>query len=76
MKKHFGLTALLILSAVAATTGCARPGEFGYTTAYTSKERGNAILRNWDNEGKMAMDDIDSFLLLRPQTHLTPWNMR
>lgn len=66
------LAAALVVSAV----GCARPGEFGYTPAYTAKERYNIIARAWDNDGKQLSDDIDSLLLLRPQSRLTPWNMR
>jgi hypothetical protein len=66
----------LIATALTLSTGCARPGEFGYTMGLTAKERGNAIARNWDNEGKILMDDVDSFFLLRPQTSLTPWNIR
>lgn len=75
MKKPASLALIASLS-LAAVTGCARPGEMFYTPAYTAKERGNAIARNWDNEGKMSQDDIDSALLLRPQSKLTPWNMR
>lgn len=74
MKK---LTVLALLgSALVSAVGCARPGEWGYTPAYTATERGNKIARNWDNEGKMSQDDIDSVLLLRPQSRLSPWNMR
>lgn len=76
MNKNIKLVALLLVAGAASLTGCARPGEFGYTTAYTTKERANVIARHWDNEGKMAMDDIDSLLLLRPQSRLTAWNMR
>lgn len=75
MKRTLSVSALLTLS-LALFTGCARPGEFGYTMGLTTKERGNAIARNWDNEGKILMDDVDSFFLLRPQTALTPWNIR
>jgi len=56
--------------------GCARPGEFGWTPAYSAHERGQLISRNWDYEGKQLMDDIDSALLLRPASHLTYWNVR
>ena len=55
----FGLT----LAGLALTVGgCARPGEFGWTPAYTAKERGDLIARNWDYEGKQLMDDVDSAL--------------
>ncbi len=56
--------------------GCARPNEIGYTPAYTTKERGDQIARNWDLEGKEMQDDIDHVLLLRPQSHLTIWNVQ
>ena len=56
--------------------GCARPGEFGWTPAYTTRERGQIIARNWDFEGKQTQDDIDHALLLRPSSRLTIWNIR
>jgi hypothetical protein len=59
-----------------SSVGCARPGEFGYTPAYTTKERGEQIARNWDYEGKQSQDDIDSMLLLRPASKLTIWSVR
>jgi hypothetical protein len=71
---RYGL--LLGLACVGMTSGCARPGEFGYTPAYTTKERFDMIARNWDYEGKQLMDDMDSLLLLRPASHLTMWNVR
>ena len=73
MKK---LTTQLVLGAVMLTVGCARPGEFGWTPAYTATERGQMIARNWDYEGKQSQDDIDTALLLRPASHLTIWNVR
>lgn len=77
MMKKLSIAALLLAGATfSGLTGCARPGEFGYTSAYTAKERYNLIARNWDNEGKMMMDDIDSALLLRPGTRMTYWNLR
>ena len=57
-------------------TGCARPNEIGYTPAYTTKERGDQVARNWDYEGKQMQDDIDHVLLLRPASHLTIWNVQ
>lgn len=62
--------------ALTLTTGCARPNEIGYTPTLTAKEHYNAIARNWDNEGKMLSDDVDSVLLLRPQSQLTAWNLK
>lgn len=75
MKKTLGIAAVLA-GVVGLAAGCARPGELGYTPAYTAKERYNLIARAWDNDGKQLSDDIDSLLLLRPQSRLTPWNMR
>lgn len=74
MKKfaYFGLIACALL----VSSGCARPGEFGWTPAYTARERGDMIARNWDYEGKQIMDDIDHALLLRPAGRLTVWNVR
>lgn len=70
MKKLAALALLMLVG------GCARPGEFGWTPGYTTKERGQIIARNWDYEGKMLMDDIDHALLLRPTSRLTAWNVR
>lgn len=67
-------TALLLLGL--SLFGCARPGEFGYTTVYTPQERAQQIARTWDWEGKQIPDDIDHILLLRPTGHLTEWNLR
>ena len=57
-------------------TGCARPGEIGYTPAYSTSEHAQQIARNWDLEGKEMVDDIDHALLLNPTSHLTLWNVR
>ena len=57
------------LSGVVSATGCATP-------AYSAKERGQMIARNWDYEIKQASDDWDSILLLRPASRLTIWNVR
>ncbi|HEX8342139.1 MAG TPA: hypothetical protein VF624_14640 [Tepidisphaeraceae bacterium] len=72
-KTSLALGLLLVsLSAV----GCARPGEIGWTPAYSTGERFGQIARNWDLEGKQTQDDIDHILLLRPVSQLTEWNMR
>jgi hypothetical protein len=57
------------LFGVVMSTGCATPG-------YSAKERGQMIARNWDMEWKMAQDDIDHALLLRPMSTLSKWNIR
>ncbi|HZZ44770.1 MAG TPA: hypothetical protein VFE58_17670 [Tepidisphaeraceae bacterium] len=62
------------------STGCAKhytlDNDFGATPAYSSTERYQQIYRAWDYEGRQAMDDIDSALLLRPAGHLTVWNVQ
>jgi len=65
-----------VLMVSAMMVGCARPGEIGWTPAYTTGERASQIARNWDMEGKMMQDDIDHALLLRPMSGLTDWHVR
>ena len=67
MKKML-LLALAAGSMILAT-GCATP-------AYSPSERGQQISRNWDYEGKQAIDDFDHMFLLRPASRLTIWNVR
>ena len=52
-----------------ASSGCATP-------AYSPTERRAQIARNWDYEGRQATDDWDHYLLLRPASRLTIWNVR
>jgi hypothetical protein len=66
--KKFALVSLSLV-AIAAATGCETP-------AYSAKERGQQIARNWNMEGKMLTDDVDNALLLRPMTTLSRWNIR
>jgi hypothetical protein len=68
------LFGLFVVSSM--VVGCARPNEIGWTPAYTTEERVQMIARNWDMEGKMMQDDIDSMLLLRPMSGLTLWHVR
>ena len=68
MAKKVSLLCLTLLGTVAAT-GCSTPG-------YSAKERGQQISRNWDMEWKMAQDDVDQALLLRPMSTLSRWNIR
>ena len=63
------LFTLLLLAGALSSTGCATP-------AYSGHERWQMISRNWNYEGKMINDDIDSLLLLRPATRLTIWHVR
>jgi hypothetical protein len=73
--KSLTLIGVFVLSGL-SSVGCARPGEFGYTPAYTTKERGEQIARNWDLEGKQSQDDIDDYLLLRPASKMSIWSVR
>ena len=67
---------LALLALGLTMVGCARPGEFGYTPAYTASENEQHIARTWDLEGKQLVDDVDHALLLTPQNHLSEWNVR
>ncbi len=65
------LASIALLGGLLVTsTGCLQ------TPAYNSSERHAQILRNWDYEGKQAVDDMDHLLLLRPAGHMTIWNVR
>jgi hypothetical protein len=66
MKKLILIVSATILTGLAS--GCATP-------AYSAKERANMIGRNWDMEWKMAQDDIDHALLLRPTSLLSKWHV-
>lgn len=65
---------LVLLASVAAfsflATGC------GATPAYSGRERGRMIARNWDYEFKQMNDDIDHVLMLRGAGNLTIWNVQ
>ncbi len=74
MRKIFALGMLTMIGA--SMVGCARPNEIGWTPAYTTGERLNAIARNWDMEGKYMQDDIDHILMLRPITQMSDWHVR
>ncbi|HQY89231.1 MAG TPA: hypothetical protein PK402_11275 [Tepidisphaeraceae bacterium] len=67
-KKLFATITLVALTAI-CSTGCSTP-------AYSASERGSIIARNMSLEWKMAQDDIDHALLLRPNTQLTNWHVR
>ena len=70
----------LAAGALVLSTGCCKhyslDNDFGATPAYSSTERCQQIYRAWDYDGKQAMDDIDSVLLLRPPSHMTIWNVQ
>jgi len=68
------LLSIVLLAAAAAlpflSGGCLAP------PAYSSIERVQQIGRNWDYEGRQAVDDLDHILLLRPASKLTIWNVQ
>ncbi len=49
--------------------GCATPG-------YSAAERNQLIARDFDYNGKQAVDDFDDMFLLRPASHMTIWNVQ
>jgi hypothetical protein len=44
--------------------------------AYSGKERAQLIARNWELEWRQLNDDVDTVLLLRPVSELTPFHVR
>lgn len=66
--KMIALVALLA-GALFVSAGCSTP-------AYTPTERHNLIARDWDYDLKQATDDWDYFLLFRPPSRMTEWNVR
>ena len=46
------------------------------TPAYSAKERSAMINRTWRYDARQAVDDWDSFWLLRPPSRLTIWHVR
>ena len=68
MLKKLALLSVALVGVITAV-GCDTPG-------YSAKERGQMIARNQDMELKMASDDVDTVLLLRPMTELSRWNIR
>ncbi len=74
--RHLCLGGLVLIGAT-VFGGCTTPPiDFGSTPAYSSAERGRMIWRNWNNEGAQIIDDVDSALLLRPQSRMTIWHVR
>ncbi|MDB5297502.1 MAG: hypothetical protein JWO31_3485 [Phycisphaerales bacterium] len=71
MTKLLSRLSLLTVAALStAAGGCLAP------PAYSANERHQQIFRNWDYEGRQAVDDLDHVLLLRPAGQLTIWNVR
>jgi hypothetical protein len=68
MKLFFGS---ILLLAMTGLSGCVTLD----TPAYSAKERFAQIGRNWHSESEMFNDDLDSFLLLRPSSQLSSWNV-
>ena len=46
------------------------------TPGYTGEERSRMIGRTWSYDMGQAVDDWDSFWLLRPPSRMTRWNVR
>jgi hypothetical protein len=68
-----------LLSAMFLATVAAVPFLAGgclATPAYSPIERYQQIGRNWDYEGRQAVDDFDHIALLRPASKMTIWNVR
>lgn len=68
-----GLSAAMLGGCMDARIGKVDPFA---TPAYSGKERGEMIARNWEMEWKMMNDDIDSVMLFRPVSSLSVWNVR
>jgi len=67
--KTLALLTALMVTLSSFSTGCQTPG-------YTAQERFQLIGRNWGYEWEQLNDDVDSFFLLRPASHLTIWNVQ
>jgi len=59
----------LLAGGMMLLNGCETPG-------YTSQERFQQIGRNWGWEYEQINDDLDELFLLRPASHLSPWNIQ
>ena len=59
----------LLAGGLASMTGCATP-------AYSPQERDKMISRTWHYDMRQAVDDWDSFWLLRPPSRMTIWHVR
>jgi hypothetical protein len=60
---------VLLAGAALSSGGCAG-------VAYSPQERHALIARTWNIDGRQAVDDLDSVLLLRPPSRLTIWHVR
>jgi hypothetical protein len=59
----------LLAGCMFLSTGCATP-------AHSPRERDAMITRTYRYEGRQAVDDWDTFWLLRPPSRLTVWHVR
>ena len=59
-----------LLAGSALTGGCAP------TLAYSAQERNALIARTWNIDSRQIVDDVDSYLLLRPPSRMTIWHVR
>ena len=59
----------LLVGALFVTTGCGTPG-------YSAAERNQIIARDWGYDFAQASDDLDHFMLFRPASHMTIWNVQ
>jgi len=63
-------------------TGCATPGHSGgfptivFPSTQDRGEHANLYLRGFDFETKQLIEDLDTVLLLDPQSRMTRWNVR
>ncbi len=61
----------MLLLMLAGLSGCLTLD----TPGYSAKERFAQIGRNWHYESESFNDDVDRFLLLRPDSQLSTWNI-
>ncbi len=60
----------LVAGLTLLSTGC------GATPAYSGRERGRLIARQWNIEGRQLNDDVDHILLLRGGGNLSIWHVK
>lgn len=70
----------LLAGGLMGVTGCSyripHQNDLGASPSLSSRDRGQAIDKNWAFEGQQFVDDVDSLLLLRPSSRMTIWNTR
>lgn len=76
------LITLLAAGMLSVAAGCATPGYSGglptvkFPEQKATGENANNIARAWANDSRALADDVNSVLLLEPQSRLTKWNLR